>query len=333
MSREPVIAITAGDVRGIGPEVILKALTRHDWRGVRFRIIDPAGAVAYWARRLSISVSWPTVRSLAERQVENDVIVYRTSADLPEFDGNATAARCGEWAMQAVEQAVKWALRDQVQAVVTAPISKEAIAAAGYTVPGHTEYLAQLCAAPQPVMMLVAGDMRVALVTTHIPLQAVPAAVTREAVERCLQVVHHELVSRFGIERPVIAVAGLNPHAGESGRFGREEEILIAPAVAAAKKQGMLVEGPFPADALFSRIRMQRNFDAIVAMYHDQGLIPLKLVAGGRGVNYTCGLPIVRTSPDHGTAMDIAGRGTADETSMVEAIRLAVELAQKRNPG
>ncbi|RIK76264.1 4-hydroxythreonine-4-phosphate dehydrogenase PdxA, partial [candidate division KSB1 bacterium] len=221
-------------------------------------------------------------------------------------------------------------------AIVTGPIAKVALAAAGYNYPGQTEFIAERQGAKHFAMMLIAGSFRVALVTTHLPLRNVAAAITQEKIIDKLRVLHRELRSRFNIPAPKIAVTGLNPHAGESGMLGKEEEEIIKPALAQAQREGIAASGPFSADALFGRYANRTgdeklSFDAFLTMYHDQGLIPLKMAGFGRAVNYTAGLPIVRTSPDHGTAFDIAGKGIANPTSMIEAIQLAVDIITKND--
>jgi 4-hydroxythreonine-4-phosphate dehydrogenase len=218
-------------------------------------------------------------------------------------------------------------------ALVTAPVQKSAFMDAGIPFTGHTEFLAARAGVPRVVMMLVGGDsLRVALVTTHIPIAAVPAAITRGAVDETIAIVARELVARFGIARPSVAVCGLNPHAGEGGHLGREEIDVLAPAIAAARGAGLDVQGPFPADTIFVPVHAKR-FDAIVAMYHDQGLPVLKAASFGGGVNVTLGLPYVRTSVDHGTALDLARdparARSADPGSLYAAVELAIELAKR----
>jgi 4-hydroxythreonine-4-phosphate dehydrogenase len=217
-------------------------------------------------------------------------------------------------------------------AVVTAPVSKQALHLAGIRVPGQTEMLQQLTRSKQVAMMLVSPTLRVGLVTIHVPLRAVSSTLTADLLlSRCM-LVYDALRGDWRISRPRLAVLGLNPHAGEGGDIGTEEQRLILPAIAALRRKGIRAEGPFPADAFFARYA-PGSYDAVIAMYHDQGLIPIKMSAGGRAVNVSVGLPIVRTSPDHGTAFDIAGRGIADPRSMVEAIRLAVLIARNRRRG
>jgi 4-hydroxythreonine-4-phosphate dehydrogenase len=230
------------------------------------------------------------------------------------------------YVLQILDRAVRGCLSGEYGAMVTAPVQKSVINEAGIPFTGHTEYLAERSKAKQVVMMLVGGGLRVALATTHLPLSAVPAAITKEGLARTLRVIDTDLRRRFGLARPRIMVAGLNPHSGESGHLGREDLEVIAPAIADAAAAGIAVSGPVPADTLFVPERL-RNADCVLAMYHDQGLPVLKYASFGRGVNVTLGLPFVRTSVDHGTALDIAGTGRADPGSLIEAVNLAIELA------
>jgi 4-hydroxythreonine-4-phosphate dehydrogenase len=235
------------------------------------------------------------------------------------------SAKAGKIAGAALTQAIQLARQKKAHAIVTAPVSKQALDLAGYHYPGQTEMLAEGFGVSDFAMMLVAGEFRVAVATTHLPLRQVPAALSQELILSRLRVLQHDLQTRFRIASPCLAVTGLNPHAGEGGLLGEEEQTIIAPAIQQARNEGIAAEGPFSADALFGQVK-KKKYDAYLAMYHDQGLIPLKMFGFGRAVNYTAGLPIVRTSPDHGTAFDIAGKGFADPASMVEALRLVTTL-------
>ena len=254
-----------------------------------------------------------------------------TESDLARFARGRVSAAAGQAAYDAILRAVADAQAGRVDAIATAPINKEAFAAAGIPWRGHTELLAHLTGAARFAMMFYAEELRVILATVHIALAEVPQALTRERLESIVTLAAEEL-PRFGLRRARLAVAGLNPHAGEHGVIGAEEDEVLRPAIEACRGRGVEVEGPFPADTLFLRA-MKGEFDAVVACYHDQGLIPVKMAAFGRAVNVTLGLPIVRTSVDHGTAFDIAGRGIADPSSLIEAIRLAARLAPRRGPG
>jgi len=286
--RLPRIAITAGDPAGIGPEIAAKASAD------------------------------PRVRAVCEP------IVYTAPASTPVTPG-VLSGESGKIAYELIVRAVGDALHGAVDAIATAPVNKEAFRLAGLPWSGHTDLLAHLTHSREAVMMFYSEALRVVLLTVHIPLAQVSGALTAAVVESTVALTAREL-PRFGIANPRIAVAGLNPHAGEHGLFGREEETAIAPAIAACRARGIDVSGPFPADTIFVRAR-RGEFDVVVACYHDQGLIPVKLLAFGEAVNVTLGLPIVRTSVDHGTAFDIAGKGTADPSSMIAAVLLAAKLS------
>jgi len=287
----PPIAITVGDPAGIGPEIARKAA------------VDPRVA----------AVCAP-------------VVYGPSSADaLRSFTPGALSAAAGRAAYDAILEAVDDARAGKVAAIATGPINKEAFALAGLPWKGHTDLLAHLTGASRVAMMFHSDALRVVLATVHVPLADVPRLVTRGLVEEVVSLAAREL-PRFGFARPRLAVAGLNPHAGEHGVIGREDDDAIAPAVAACQERGIDVVGPLPGDTVFARA-VRGEFDAVVAAYHDQGLIPIKLVAFGTSVNVTLGLPIVRTSVDHGTAFDIAGKGVADHGSLVHAVLLAARLA------
>lgn len=294
MTELPRIGITAGDPAGIGPEVAKKASADP-------RVLEVCTPVIYGP-------------------VSDD--------DLAAFARGRMSAEAGRAAYDAIVQAVQDARKGTIAAVATAPINKEALKAAGLPWPGHTELLAHLTGARRVAMMFYTETLRVVLATVHIPLRDVPAALTRARLEETIELAAAEL-PRFGIATPRLALAGLNPHAGEHGLMGAEEEEALAPAVSACRSRGIEIEGPYPADTVFVRAA-RGDFDAVIACYHDQGLIPVKLLAFGRAVNVTLGLPIIRTSVDHGTAFDIAGRGVADPSSLVEAVRLAARLAAWR---
>jgi 4-hydroxythreonine-4-phosphate dehydrogenase len=239
-----------------------------------------------------------------------------------------TSAAAGRAAAEAALRAARDAMDGRIDAVVTAPLNKESLHAAGYSWPGHTEMLAEAAGSTDVAMMFVGGGLRVALVTIHRSLRSVPDAVTRDEVMRVSRLVHRELL-RFGAEKRRIALCGLNPHAGEAALFGEEERDVLQPAVAALRAEGIDISGPFPADSLFVRA-IRGEFDAVIANYHDQGLIPVKLAAFGQAVNVTLGLPFVRTSVDHGTGFDIVERGVADGGSLVQAMKAAVELTRSK---
>lgn len=283
---KPRIALTVGDPAGIGPEIVAKAAA------------DPG----------VLAVCEP--------------VIFGARAD-GVHPGEVSAA-AGRAAYDTIVAAVAAARRGEVDAMATAPINKLAFARAGLHWKGHTDLLAHLCETPRVAMLFHAPQLKVVLITVHVPLRDVPALLTRELVAETIRLTA-EALPQFGIARPRLALAGLNPHAGESGVLGSEDEEVLAPAVAAARAAGIDLSGPFPADTVFVRAA-RGEFDCVLACYHDQGLIPVKLLAFGQAVNVTIGLPIIRTSVDHGTAFDIAGKGVADAGSMIEAVKLAAQM-------
>ncbi|MCA9742616.1 MAG: 4-hydroxythreonine-4-phosphate dehydrogenase PdxA [Deferribacteres bacterium] len=327
------IALTIGDINGIGPEVALKAVRDFSLpNDVRLALIGPYDAWRYWAECVELPLDQFTFLGRDDFFLPNSqkyFILAPGQIDPVRIEVGAATEFSGRIAAQSITLATKLALGKVVDAIVTAPISKAALHLAGVAFPGHTEMLASLSGSGRPVMLLLAGDFRVAVATTHIPLRNVASALTAETIMEVVTVLDSELKGRFGIKNPRIAATGLNPHAGEDGTLGDEEQKLLIPTLAQLRRHGAQVEGPFPADALFSRISAAQNFDAYLAMYHDQGLIPVKMQSKGKGVNYTCGLPFVRTSPDHGTAFEIAGKNIADAASTMEALRFAIEIARK----
>jgi len=332
MSR-PRIAITMGDAAGVGPEIIMKALARPEvYASCRPFVVGDAQRLVEAGRRVGTKLAVARIATPWDARFEHGTVdcidLALVPADLP---FGVLSPIAGEAAYRYIERAVALTLAGEAEAICTAPLNKEALNAAGHRFPGHTEMLAQLTGTAEVSLMLMAPELRVIHVTTHIGLVDAVEKIDAPRVERTIAR-GRELLVRAGIADPRIAVCGINPHAGEGGLFGRgEEETKIAPAIAACKARGWSVEGPLPADTLFYRAR-KGDFDLIVAMYHDQGHGPVKAVAFDTGVNITAGLPILRTSVDHGTAFDIAGTGKADERSMIEALRQAAALAPKRAP-
>lgn len=327
----PLVAITMGDPAGVGPEIVMKALGREEpWELCRPLVVGDAGRLRAAGKLVHAALEVTPVREPAEgayRRGRVDVVdVGLVPPDLP---WGKLSAAAGDAAYHYVERAVALALAGKVQAICTAPLNKEALHAAGHRYPGHTELLAKLSGTAEVSMMLATPRMRVIHVTTHVGLLDAVARIEPGLVERTILRGHEALV-RAGIAHPRVAVCGINPHAGEHGLFGRgEEETKIAPGIAAARAKGATgVEGPLPADTVFFRAG-RGDFDLVVAMYHDQGHGPVKVLGLEAGVNITVGLPFVRTSVDHGTAFDIAGTGKADERSLVQALRDAVALAPK----
>ncbi len=324
------IAITIGDMNGIGPEVTLKAVAQifASPRDFRAAIIGPATVMEFWQNHLRLSMPLQKISNWNLWPVGAPVVLFDEGGETAPVQIGALSTPAGKIAGAALRRAIALAQEKKVHAIVTAPVNKRALHLAGYRYPGQTELLAEGLGARDFAMMLVAEDFRVALVTTHLPLRQVAAAISTDLILRRLRVLHQDLSTRFRLAAPRIAVTGLNPHAGEGGLLGEEEQTIIAPAIQHANAEGIATEGPFSADALFGQYK-QKRFEAYLAMYHDQGLIPLKMFGFGRAVNYTAGLPIIRTSPDHGTAFDIAGKNRADAASMVEAIRLAADILTK----
>ena len=330
---KPLLAITMGDPAGIGPEIILKALQMPKvWRVCRPLVIGSRTIMVHTAQSLGISLDLVPVGS--HESSLNPRIFRRGSLPvLDPFSGSMrpvkpgrVTARSGDMAVTCIQTAVRLSQAGCVQGLVTAPINKQAIHLAGHTYPGHTEMLADLTKTKESGMMIVGGPLKILFATTHLALREVPKVLTSATILRSIRLAHQGLTRLFHIQKPRIGVAGLNPHAGENGLFGDEEGRLIRPAIQQAQKQGIVCTGPHPADTLFGKA-VRGSFDGIVALYHDQGLIPLKTVAFGHCVNITVGLPIIRTSVDHGTAYDIAGQGKADPTSLVDAIEMAASLA------
>lgn len=326
------LAITLGDPNGIGPEVLLKCL--HDKElasSMAPIVVGSAHVLRVHAEVLGYTdLAIHVVEEIPADVPTNGVTVLDvTGGAEPDVEFGAVTKEGGTLAMDAVDRAVDACMDGEVDAMVTAPISKDAIAKAGYNVPGHTEFISQKTGGHQPTMMMVAGNLRVGLVTAHIPIAHVAAGITEDAILRKLEVMVGALKQDFGIDAPRVAVLGLNPHAGDGGVLGTEEQEIIEPAIETARSRGMQVEGPLPADGFFAT-QLDAGYDAVLAMYHDQGLVPFKALAFDQGVNYTAGLLIVRTSPDHGTAYGIAGKGIASPGSMRSAIVEAVNIARRR---
>lgn len=326
MCSLPRIVVTCGEPAGIGPDLVLQLLQQE------------------WPCELVIAGDEDVLHARATQLGLNTKFV-RYTAGLPHSDVAATAkvlhspvhsqvrpgtldVRNAKHVLNLLDLACDGCMSQEFAAMVTAPVQKSVINDAGIHFTGHTEYLADRCGASLPVMMLVADSLRVALATTHLPLNKVSAAITRDVLTNTLNILHHDLRSRFAIASPRILVLGLNPHAGESGYLGREEIDVITPVLNEMRSLGMQLSGPAPADTAFTP-HMLQHVDAVLAMYHDQGLPVLKYAGFGNAVNVTLGLPIIRTSVDHGTALDLAGTGKADVGSLAAALRLAIELASQ----
>jgi len=317
MSGAPVL-LTSGDPAGIGPEIAVKAWaagSRFVWLG------DP--------RHLPDGTAWREISDLGTPLTSGPLAVLRHDFAAPALPGQSVPGNAAG-VIQVIERAVALVIAGQASAVCTAPINKKALKdGAGFAFPGHTEFLAHLAGVNRVVMMLACPDLRVVPATIHIPLSEVPAALTAELLEDTIRITHAALIRDFGLTHPRLAVAGLNPHAGEGGAMGWEDERMIRPLVARLTAEGMAIRGPLSADTMF-HAAARAGYDAAICAYHDQALIPIKTLDFAGGVNVTLGLPFVRTSPDHGTAYDIAGKGVADPTSLVAALRMAQEMTARR---
>lgn len=324
----PIVAVTAGEPAGVGPD--LCAMLAYRTLPARTVIVADAALLQECARRLGLDLqcvefgSAPVPESGSGR-----VSVLHCPLQAPVHPG-APDRQNSAYVLRTLDAAVDGCLAGSFDALATAPVHKGVINDAGYPFTGHTEYLAARTGTRQVVMMLAGGGMRVALATTHLALKDVPRSISIDGLVSTLRVLQRELSERFGIPRARILVAGLNPHAGESGHLGREEIEIIMPALDRLRAEGLDLVGPLPADTLFHPERL-RNCDCVLAMYHDQGLPVLKYASFGAGVNVTLGLPFIRTSVDHGTALDLAGTGQANPGSLIEAVSLAAELAQRRD--
>jgi 4-hydroxythreonine-4-phosphate dehydrogenase len=312
-AAQPVrLAITLGDPRGVGPEISATAARTFDSFEYQLTFVGPRGTAA-----------GPAIPNLVA---------------VGDWSPGGSVATAGRLAGQAIEMAVRLALAGDVDGIVTAPIDKYALHAGGYLFPGHTEMLAALAQVPEVVMLMAAeqtalgGALRVVLATTHIPLAEVPSRFTRALLEHQARITHAALRAGWALEQPRLALCAFNPHASDGGLFGDQEARIYAPALASLRAEGLSVSGPIPADTVFLRAA-RGEFDAVIAPYHDVGMAAFKTAAFGQGVNVTLGLPFVRTSPDHGTALDIAGSGRADPGSMLQAVRLARQLVLRRREG
>ncbi len=357
-TKKPRIGITIGDAAGIGPEIIVKALARKSTYAVCQPIVIGSAEIIADALRFASITKPPPKVQIVERyyspqsgvntnppmqlKATRGTIEVLDVAPLSPSDisHGSIDARAGAAAVEALAVATRLAMQGQLDGITTAPICKAACQRAGVPYPGHTEMLAAFTNTPQAVMMLMtpnensgetSGKLRVAFVTTHIPLAEVPHAMTSEKIVEVIRITRQALMG-WGIASPRLVIAALNPHAGEQGIFGKEEEKIIIPAIAQAKAlfENSVIDGPLPADTLFIKASQENTWDAVIAMYHDQGSIPIKLLGFGQIVNVTLGLPIVRTSVDHGTAYDIAGKGIASESSLCAALACAAQLATRR---
>ncbi len=324
----PRIAITAGEPAGIGPDLCV--LLAHQPLNAEVVMIADANMLQERAKALNVAIQ---IQDYSEKlhtaHLGNGVItVLHQAISQPAVAGQLDASN-SQYVLQTLKAAALGCVNQEFDAMITAPVHKGIINDAGIAFSGHTEFLAELTNTSQVVMMLVGSGLRVALATTHLALKDVPAAITKSSLETTIRILHHDLVHKFGLAKPRILVAGLNPHAGEDGYLGREEIDIINPVLEKLRTEGMLLIGALPADTLFAKHHLSKA-DAVLAMYHDQGLPVLKHASFGEGVNVTLGLPIIRTSVDHGTALDLAGTGNIEIGSMLVAIELAITLAHHK---
>lgn len=320
--------ITMGDPAGIGPEIILKAIKNQRIQGLgQHMVIGDAGVLEHLNKKLGLALEIKRVKGIQELtdKEERVNVLDLANVDMKTLVPGKVQAQAGKAAVEYLKKAVILALVGEIDAIVTTPLNKEAIHQEGFKYPGHTEILAELTGTEDFAMLLSSDKLNVIHVTTHISLEDSCRVIDKKRVETVIKLADKTL-KMMGLNKPKIAVAGFNPHAGENGLFGKQEMKVIGPAVNSAKKQGINVDGPIPPDTVFVKA-LEGRYDIVVAMYHDQGHIPFKLLAFDKGVNITAGLPIIRTSVDHGTAFDIAWQGIARETSLIEAVKLAKEMS------
>ena len=326
MQSKPEIYITMGDINGIGPEVTLRAILElYPFQNAIYTIIGSTKALEFYSEITGFNLE------IEQGEPGNDPTkVYFLPMDLDESRSirpGVVSPEAGKACIQFIRRALSLVENNDKAALVTAPISKQAIWAAGSDFPGHTELLANRFKINRYAMMLISNELKVGLITSHNPIREVSNLLSQDLITNRCMAIFCDLRDRFNIEEPRIALAALNPHGGENGLFGAEEDEIIKPAIEELKHLDVLVEGPFPSDTLFIPDKL-KQYHVIIAMYHDQGMIPLKMQGFGKAVNYTAGLPIIRTSPDHGTAFDIAGKNIANPSSMIEAIKLAIKLVK-----
>ena len=327
---KPIIAITIGDFNGVGPEVTLKSIASKEvQKRIQPVLIGSMEIFRYYAQQLKLDLELVEADSAKKIKTGTIPVITVQPVTMKQLQIGKTAPDAGVCAGIAIERAIKMCMEKEADAMVTAPVSKEALHFAGYNFPGQTEMLAMLTRSDRVTMMLLSSTMRVALATVHIPIRKVSENLFIDRIVEKLDTVSASLKNDLGIAKPSIAVLGLNPHAGENGAIGTEEREVIIPAIKKAQEKGINAAGPFQADGFFAT-RSYKNYDAILAMYHDQGLIPLKMSGFDEGVNFSAGLKIIRTSPDHGTAFDIAGKNMANPGSMTAAIELAASIIEQR---
>lgn len=327
---KPIIGFSCGDLNGVGLEVVIKAVNNTQLLNICTPIIFANNKCINFYKKVITEGNFSfnickDLTALSPKQVN----VFNCWEEDITIQPGQLNEEIGKYAWLSLKTATEALKNGEIHALVTAPIHKKTIQSEEFHYTGHTPFLKELFECQDVVMLMCAENMRVAVVTEHIPVKDIAKELTKDLIISKLNIINESLKVDFGITKPKIAVLGLNPHAGDEGLIGNEEETIIKPAIKAAKNNGILAFGPYPADGFFAHAHY-KNFDAVLAMYHDQGLIPFKSLAAGEGVNFTAGMPVVRTSPDHGTAMDIAGKGIADSSSTLEAIFLAVDIVRAR---
>lgn len=329
---KPIIGISIGDINGIGAEVTMKALLdNRTYKSFTPLIYAHGKALTFYRKQLGMEdFNFSQIRSIDEIQHKR-INVINVSEECPEVIPGVETQEAGKFALETLKMAVSDLKEGKIQALVTAPLNKNNVNSEELHFVGHTEFITNEVGAKDSLMLMVSEQFRVGLVTGHLPLAKVAENITQERIIQKANILLKSLEKDFGINKPKIAILGLNPHAGEDGLLGEEEEKIIKPAINALKDQHKMVFGPYPADGFFGMAH-QTKFDGVLAMYHDQGLVPFKAIAFSNGVNFTAGLSVVRTSPDHGTAYNIAGKNLADESSMRAAIFLASDIIQQHDP-
>lgn len=324
------IGISCGDINGVGMEIIIKTLSEPMFQQSFTTVVYASGKIAgYYRKNMNMNdFSFHIINSAEEMKQHKPNLVNVWNEEVVVTPGQANEVG-GKYALRSLEAATKDLAAGKIDVLVTAPINKQTIQSEKFNFPGHTEYLAKMSNVNEALMLMVSDNLRIGVVTGHIPVNQIAQNLSKDKIARVARILNQSLIRDFGIRKPKIAVLGLNPHAGDNGLIGEEDKTMIEPAIASLKNEGILAMGPYSADGFFGSGNY-KNFDGILAMYHDQGLIPFKTLSFGSGVNYTAGLPVVRTSPDHGTAYDIVGKGTSDESSFRSAIYLATDIYMNR---
>jgi len=324
-----LIGITVGDEAGVGPEVVIKTLARKRIKSARFVIYGSQAVFDSVSAALKLVVRYRRIEMLDQLDRRSRVhLLDCPQHEIKNVEPGKSSVHTARNAFRYITLAARDALAGRIDAITTAPIAKISMLRAGINIPGHTDYLAQLSHSDDYAMMFVGGRMKVILASIHTSLESVPGLITRSNLRKKVLLVDSALRNLFGLKNPSIAVCGLNPHAGEGGMLGTEESKVMNPVIRQLRRRGVNVLGPYPADTIFNRV-LAGEFDSVLAMYHDQGMIPIKLLAFDTAVNMTIGLPFIRTSPDHGTAFDIAGKGIASPNSFAAALNLAISLARR----